>query len=66
MHFRYYLLANHFILKTDHQALVKVQEVKDPFGRRAAMLRVICEFDFIIKFVKGCDNKMADALARLG
>ena len=45
VHFRYYLLANHFLLKTDHQALLKIQEVKDPFGSRATMLRDICEFD---------------------
>ena len=66
VHFRYYLLANRFLLKTDHQALLKIQEVKDPFGRRATMLRDICEFDFTIMFVRGVDNKMADALTRLG
>ena len=64
VHFRYYLLANHFLLKTDHQALLKIQE--DPFGRRATMLRDICEFDFTIMFVRGVDNIMADALTRLG
>ena len=66
VHFLYYLLANHFLLKTDHQALLKIQEVKDPFGRRATMLRDICEFDFTIMFVRGVDNKMADALTPLG
>ena len=66
MHFRYCLLANHFLLKTDHQALLKIQEVKDPSDRRATMLRDICEFDFAIMFVRGVDNKMADALTHLG
>ena len=66
VHFRYYLLANHFLLRTDHQALLKIQEVKDPFDRRATMLRDICEFDFTIMFVRRADNKMADELTRLG
>ena len=49
VHFRYYLFANHFLLKRDHQALLKIQEVKDPFGRRS---RDICELDFTIMFVR--------------
>ena len=48
-------------VKTDHQALHKIQDVKDTFGRIATMLRDICEFDFTIMFVRGVDNKMADA-----
>lgn len=41
-------------------------EVKDPFGRRATMLRDISEFEPQLEFIKGCDNLVADALSRLG
>ena len=35
VHFRYYLIANHFLVMTEHQALLKIEEVKDPVGRRS-------------------------------
>ena len=68
VHFKYYLLATHFTLKTDRPS----SPVKDSGSQRplleggAPMLRDICEFDFAIKFVKSYDNKMANALTHLG
>lgn len=65
-HYRYYLLGSKFRLRTDHKPLLKMLEVKDPFGRRATMLRDISEFEPQLEFIKGCDNVVADALSRLG
>ena len=53
-------------LKTDHKPLLKLLEQKDPFGRRATMIRDINEFEPCIEFIRGQDNFMADALSRLG
>ena len=65
-HFRYYLLGARIVLKTDHKPLLKLLEQKDPFGRRATMIRDISEFEPYIEFIRGRDNFMADALSRLG
>ena len=65
-HFRYYLLGARIVLKTDHKPLLKLLEQKDPFGRRATMIRDISEFEPYIEFIRGQDNFMADALSRLG
>ena len=65
-HFRYYLLGAKIVLKTDHKPLLKLLEQKDPFGRRATMIRDISEFEPYIEFIRGRDNFMADALSRLG
>ena len=51
---------------TNHKPLLKMLEVKDPFGRRATMLRDISEFEPQLEFIKGCDNVVADAMSRLG
>ena len=65
-HFRHYLLGARIVLKTDHKPLLKLLEQKDPFGRRATMIRDISEFEPYKEFIRGRDNFMADALSRLG
>ena len=65
-HFRYYLLGARIVLKTDYKPLLKLLEQKDPFGRRATMIRDISEFEPYIEFIRGRDKFMADALSRLG
>lgn len=64
--FRYYLLGAKILLKTDHKPLLKILEEKDPFGRRATMMRDIAEFEPRIEYIRGQDNYMADALSRIG
>ena len=61
----YYVLGRKFRLGTDHKPLLKMLEVKDPFGRRATMLYNISEFEPQMEFIKGCDNVVTDALSRI-
>jgi hypothetical protein len=65
-HFRYYLLGAQVVMRTDHKPLLKILEQKDPFGRRATLMRDIAEFERRIEFILGQDNHMADALSRIG
>ena len=66
-HFRHYLLWKEFQLRTDHQALLRVSEMKDPYGRRARLLADLAEFDqMTILPIKGTDNSVADALSCIG
>ncbi|CAB3998885.1 Transposon Ty3-G Gag-Pol poly [Paramuricea clavata] len=65
-HFRYYLLGAQVVMRTDHKPLLKILEQKDPFGRRATLMRDIAEFEPRIEFIRGQDNHMADALSRIG
>jgi hypothetical protein len=62
--FRVYLLGNHFTIYTDHQALRQVLNDPQPTGRRARWIAAIMPFDFEIKYKKGGDNVVADALSR--
>jgi hypothetical protein len=65
-HFRYYLLGAQVVMRTDHKPLLKILEQKDPFGRRATLMRDMAEFKPLIEFIRGQDNHMADALSRIG
>jgi hypothetical protein len=65
-HFRYYLLGAQVVMRTDHKPLLKILEQKDPFGRRATLMRDIAEFERRVEFIRGQDNHMADALSRIG
>ena len=50
-HFRYYLLGAQVVMRTDHKPLLKILEQKDPFGRRATLMRDIAEFEPRIEFI---------------
>jgi hypothetical protein len=51
-------------MRTDHQHPLKIRARKDPFGRRATLMRDIAQFEQRILFIPGQDNHMADARAR--
>ena len=65
-HFRYHLLGAQVVMRTDHKPLLKILEQKDPFGRRATLMRDIAEFEPRMEFIREQDNHMADALSRIG
>ena len=62
--FRVYLLSQRFVIYTDHQALRQVLNEEQPTGRRARWCATLMEFNYEIRYKKGKDNAVADALSR--
>ena len=65
-HFRVYLLARPFRLRTDHRALQWLFS-KEPkaSARISGWLATLMEYPMQIEYVSGCENAIADALSRL-
>lgn len=62
---RSYLERRHFTLYTDHQALKWMMDLTDVSGRIARWRLRLLEFDLEVKYKKGADNMIADAISRL-
>ena len=62
--FRYILHGRHFILRTDHSALLTLTSKKQPIGRIARQLDMLADYDFTIEHLPGTQNTTADALSR--
>lgn len=63
--FRHYLVGPRFTVYSDHHCLTKIKKLKDTHGRIARWLIDLAAFDFDIKYVKGDENVVADALSRV-
>ena len=64
--FRPFLLGQHFLLRTDHQALAAIfNSSLKTSARVVKWVMRLQEFDFSIEYVKGVDNVVADALSRI-
>jgi len=50
---------------TDHKGLIHLLKQKDLSGRQARWMEKIGEFTFIMEYVRGVDNVLADALSRI-
>ena len=62
---RHYLLGKRFILMSDHIGLRYLFNQPNLNARQARWLAVINEFDFRIRYIKGKENKVVDALSVL-
>jgi len=63
--FRHYLLGRHFEISSDHQPLSWLYRMKDPNSKLTRWRVKLSEFDFDIKYIKGKENCVADALSRI-
>ncbi len=63
-HFRQYLWGCKFTVYTDHQALLYVLNFDLPQGRLARWAAFLREFDVEVRYRKGTENVVADALSR--
>ena len=63
--FRSYLLGRHFYVRTDHGALVWLQNFKEPEGQLARWLEKLQEFNYTIIHRRGHTHANADALSRM-
>lgn len=64
-HFRPYLFGKHFTIETDHNPLVWLDKLKEPNSRLVRWKLKLSEFDYEIKYKKGKENLVADALSRI-
>lgn len=61
---RHYLLGKRFLLKTDHSNLTSFFNQPTLNACQARWTAFLSEFDFVIKHLKGKENRVADALSR--
>ena len=65
-HFRVYLLARPFRLRTDHRALQWLFSKEPKAAAKISGWRAtLMEYPMQIEYVRGCENAIADALSRL-
>ncbi|GFT91250.1 transposon Tf2-9 polyprotein [Trichonephila clavipes] len=62
--FHCYLHGSHFTVHTDHNALVRLKNFKNPTGRLFRRSLKASIYDFDIKYKKGSTNVEADMLTR--
>ena len=63
-YFRQYLLGRHFIVRSDHQALVWLFKLKEPRGKIARWIEILSHYDFAIEYRSGKKQGHCDALSR--
>ena len=64
-HFKHYLTGTHFVIETDHSALVFLKTCFRDSHRLARWWLYLSEFDWEVHYRKGKANGNADALSRL-
>ena len=64
-HFRPYLLAKPFTIRTDHGVLTWIQRFKDPERQIARWLQKLQEYQFTIVHRPGKQHSNADSMSRL-
>lgn len=64
-HFRPYLYGRHFNIYCDHKPLQWLFSIKEPNSKLMRWRLKLEEFDYEIKYKKGSENKVADALSRI-
>ena len=63
--FRSFLYGIQFVLKTDHQPLVYLHNMRLVDARLARTLEDLSDFNFVIEYAPGKTNVAADALSRM-
>ncbi|KAL5971434.1 Retrovirus-related Pol polyprotein from transposon [Taenia solium] len=63
-HFKHYLIAKQFIVRTDHQALTWLRTMKEIDRSVARWYEELQQYDFTVQYRKGTTHGNADALSR--
>ena len=64
-HFRFYVLSQRFLVRTDHSALQCLRNFKEPVGQMARWLERLAEYYFDIVHRAGTNQSSADGLWRI-
>jgi hypothetical protein len=64
-HFRPFLYGKKFTIRTDHQPLKWLKNLKEPNAKLTRWRLALEEFDYEIEYIPGKSNKVADALSRV-
>jgi hypothetical protein len=64
-YFRPYIYGRKFLIETDHKPLTWLWSLKMPNSRLIRWRIKLEEYDYEIKYKKGCENYVADALSRI-
>lgn len=62
--FHHYLYGRKFTIKTDHAPLQWLSDNKDMCSRRMRWSLALQSYSFVVKYIKGKDNTVADVLSR--
>jgi hypothetical protein len=57
-------MGKKFEVRTDHNSLKYLFDQPTLNARQIRWLEFLCEYDFDIRYIKGKDNKVVDALSR--
>jgi hypothetical protein len=52
------------VFQTDHQPLVTLMQLKEPFGRLGRLLHYLVDVDYEIRYIPGNQNFLADFMSR--
>ena len=58
-------MGRQFIIRSDHQALKWLFNVKDPSSKLLGWRLKLEEYDYTIEYMRGKENKVADCLSRV-
>ena len=61
---RHYLIRKPFELQSDHQSLKYIFTQQNLNARQRRWLEFLVDYEFDISYIKGKENKVADALSR--
>ncbi|KAL7288237.1 hypothetical protein TKK_0017578 [Trichogramma kaykai] len=64
-HFRSYVYGRKFIIETDHKPLTWLWSLKTPNSKLIRWRIKLEEYDYEVKYRKGCENHVADGLSRV-
>lgn len=63
--FRPYLWGRYFIIYTDHRPLLHLFSLVNPNSRLTKFRLTLEQYKFVVMYIKGKDNVVADALSRI-
>ncbi|KAA8497500.1 Transposon Ty3-I Gag-Pol polyprotein [Porphyridium purpureum] len=61
---RHYLYGESICIRSDHEPLKWLLNLKEPRGRLARWALALSDYNFVLEYIKGPSNKVPDALSR--